>query len=78
MGDADLPDVLFATAKYKIGHEPRQIFFFRDGSAVFWNFTELEVSNILTFLKSFEEEPYSERIVNREREIMKYKYQETG
>ncbi|XP_077296445.1 required for meiotic nuclear division protein 1 homolog [Arctopsyche grandis] len=76
--DVDMPDVLFATAKYKIGLEPRQIFFFREGSVVFWNCSELESSNVLLFLKSFEEDSYKERVVFREREIMAYKYQESG
>lgn len=49
------PDVLFATAKYQVGNEPRGIYFFREGTVVMWNFSDLEISNILAFLKDFEE-----------------------
>lgn len=48
-------DVLFATAKYQVGNEPRGIYFFREGTVIMWNFSDLEISNILAFLKNFEE-----------------------
>lgn len=53
--DESDPDVLFATAKYQVGNEPRGIYFFREGTVVMWNFSDLEISNILAFLKNFEE-----------------------
>lgn len=49
------PDVLFATAKYQVGKEPRGIYFFREGTVVMWNFSDMESSNILGFLKNFEQ-----------------------
>lgn len=49
------PDVLYATAKYQVGAEPRGIYFFREGTVVMWNFSDMESSNILGFLKKFEE-----------------------
>ena len=49
------PDVLYATAKYKVGNEPRGIYFFREGTVVMWNFSDMECSNILGFLKNYEE-----------------------
>ncbi|XP_050499223.1 required for meiotic nuclear division protein 1 homolog [Diabrotica virgifera virgifera] len=67
-------DVLHATAKYKVDKEQREIFFFRDGSVVFWNITDLESSNVLKFLRQFEEDSYSERLVQSESEVMNYKY----
>lgn len=49
-------DVLCVTAKYQVGKEPRDLYFFRQGTVVLWNCTDLEeASNILTFLKSYEE-----------------------
>ncbi|XP_056637843.1 required for meiotic nuclear division protein 1 homolog [Diorhabda carinulata] len=67
-------DALHATAKYKVDREQREIFFFRDGSVVFWNIADLESSNVLEFLKQYEEDSYSERLVQSEYEIMNYKY----
>jgi uncharacterized Rmd1/YagE family protein len=52
------PDVLFATAKYQVGKEPRGIYFFRKGTVVMWNFSDMESSNILGFLKAFEQVSY--------------------
>lgn len=49
------PDVLYATAKYQVGSEPRGIYFFREGTVVMWNCSDMESSNILTFLRNFEE-----------------------
>lgn len=49
------PDVLYAVAKYQVGKEPRGIYFFREGTVVMWNFSDMESSNILGFLKNFEQ-----------------------
>lgn len=49
------PDVLYATAKYQVGNEPRGVYFFREGTVVMWNVSDMESSNILGFLKKFEQ-----------------------
>lgn len=49
------PDVLYVTAKYKVGDEPREIYFFREGTVVMWNISDMESSNVLAFLKKFEQ-----------------------
>lgn len=49
------PDVLYATAKYQVGNEPRGVYFFRKGTVVMWNVSDMESSNILGFLKKFEQ-----------------------
>lgn len=67
-------EVVHAVAKYQVGKEPREIFIFKEGSVVLWNITELESSNILTFLREFEQDSYSSRLVGSESEIMKYRY----
>ena len=53
--DNNVPDVLCATAKYKVGAEPRDIYFFREGTVVMWNCSDMESSNLLAFLKGFEQ-----------------------
>lgn len=53
--DSSEPDVLYATAKYQVGTEPRGIYFFREGTVVMWNCSDMESSNILGFLKTFEQ-----------------------
>lgn len=67
-------NVIYATAKYKVETEQRGIFFFREGTVVMWNFSDMEVSNVLNFLKNFEHESYSENIVLGESETMFYNY----
>lgn len=71
-------DVVHAIAKYQVGAEPREIFFFREGSVVLWNISELESSNLLTFLKQYEQDSYSERLVQGEVELMNYRHQVEG
>lgn len=78
LGEQEVPDVLLTVANYKVGSEPRHMFFFREGSVVLWNCTELETSNVLAFLANFQEEPYADKLVGREKEIMSYKYQVEG
>ncbi|XP_044763713.1 required for meiotic nuclear division protein 1 homolog [Coccinella septempunctata] len=71
-------DVVFATAKYQVQTEPRDIFFFREGSVVMWNVNDMESSNLLSFLKKYETDSYSNQLIKGENEIMKYKHQENG
>lgn len=40
-------DVLYVEAAYKVDNETRGIFFFREGSVVFWNMTLPEVKSTL-------------------------------
>lgn len=68
------PDVLYIKAKYKVEEEPRDIFFFREGTVVLWNISELEISNILSFLRQYEEDRYDNKIVQGESEFMPYAY----
>lgn len=72
-GDNDTDqDVLHVTAKYKVGNESRDLYFFREGTVVLWNCTDLENSNILRFLKQFEQDAYDESTVLEESESMLY------
>lgn len=75
---SSLPGVIHAVAKYEIESEPREIFFFREGTVVMWNISELERSNILQFLKKYQENSYVERIVELESETMNYFYADKG
>lgn len=67
-------DVLHVRGKYEIDSEPRDIFFFREGSVVLWNCTELETSNIIQYLHQFEVNSYNEEDVINENELMTYAY----
>lgn len=69
------PDVVHAIAKYQVEEEAREIFFFREGSVVLWNTSDLENSNVLNFLKQYEQDGYSDVLVQNECEFMKYKRQ---
>ncbi|CAL8115624.1 unnamed protein product [Orchesella dallaii] len=68
----DLTDVIHVSAKYPIGDEPREIFFFREGAVVFWNVPYLERVNVLKFLKDYEEESYGQAEIEEECEFMMY------
>ncbi|XP_017155117.1 required for meiotic nuclear division protein 1 homolog [Drosophila miranda] len=67
-------NVLFVAAKYPTGQQPREIFFFREGSVVFWNCSDIEMNNVLNFLRSFERESYVSALVHGESEVMPYTY----
>ncbi|KAF5279942.1 hypothetical protein FQR65_LT15124 [Abscondita terminalis] len=71
-------DVLHALAKYQVGKEPRELFFFREGSVVMWNITDMESGNLLAFLKKFEQDAYSDRLIQSEVEVMNYRHQAEG
>ncbi|XP_015592886.1 required for meiotic nuclear division protein 1 homolog isoform X2 [Cephus cinctus] len=73
-----LADVIHAIAKYEVGHEPREIYFFREGAVVMWNITELESGNLLQFLKAYEDCSYSDSMVHAESELMSYTYTDAG
>ncbi|XP_076388660.1 required for meiotic nuclear division protein 1 homolog [Megachile rotundata] len=75
---SSLPDVIHAVAKYQVEHEPREIFFFREGTVVMWNISDLESENILNFLKQYEENCYMATIVQSESEMMCYSYADNG
>ncbi|GBM61523.1 Required for meiotic nuclear division protein 1 [Araneus ventricosus] len=72
----EVEDVIHVNAKYKIEEEPRQIYFFSEGSVVFWNVPELEQQNVLRFLKPFETNPYDPELVSAENEHLDYLYSE--
>lgn len=61
-------------AKYQVGTEPRFIYFFKEGSLVAWNVSDLEVENLLEFLKQYEIKPYEKAVVVNEKELMYYTY----
>lgn len=69
-------DVLYVTANYQVDNEPRDIFFFREGSVVLWNCNEIESNNVLSFLRSFEKDSYLRFLVKNESEVMPYKLTE--
>lgn len=65
-------------AKYEVEYEPREIFFFREGTIVMWNVSDLESENILQFLKRYEENRYMDYTVESEKEMMTYTYADSG
>lgn len=70
----DSDNVLYATSKYHVEEEPREIFFFRDGSVVLWNIPKVEILDMLKFLKKYESGSIDEAIVQSETEHMNYRY----
>ncbi|XP_054716813.1 required for meiotic nuclear division protein 1 homolog isoform X2 [Uloborus diversus] len=73
----DAADVIHVCAKYTLGkEEPRHIYFFSEGSVVFWNVPDLEQQSILKFLKPFETNSYDFNLVKEEKEDLEYSYSE--
>ncbi|XP_015512535.1 required for meiotic nuclear division protein 1 homolog [Neodiprion lecontei] len=73
-----MPDVIHAVAKYEVETEPREVYFFREGTVVFWNMSELESGNLLRFLKSYEQHSYADKLVQSESELMLYTHLESS
>lgn len=71
-------DVIHAVANYELSSEKRQIYFFREGSVVFWNIPELECISVLDFLKHYQIGTYHRSLVIAEKEIMNYSYNTSG
>lgn len=71
-------DVINAVANYELSSEKRQIYFFREGSVVFWNVPELECISVLDFLKHYQIGTYYRSLVIAEKEIMNYSYNTSG
>lgn len=72
-------DVLYVVAQYPIGEAVvRDMFFFREGAVVMWNFNDIEINNVLAFLKPFEKDPYIRQLVVSESEVMPYTYVPTS
>ena len=55
---------------------PTELFFYRDGTAVFWNTSIPTTELILDSLKPFQIEPYAESIVQREAVYIRYTYKD--
>ncbi|CAL4133141.1 unnamed protein product, partial [Meganyctiphanes norvegica] len=75
---SDATDVLHMVATYQIDSANREIYFFREGSAVFWNVSEIERKNVLRFLKKYERGKYDKEIVDEESESLSYTFSETS
>lgn len=67
-------DVIYAVANYQVSNETRQIYFFREGSVVFWNIPELECISVLDFLKRYQIGSYNKNLVLEEKEMLTYSY----
>ncbi|PRD37884.1 UNVERIFIED_CONTAM: Required for meiotic nuclear division protein 1-like protein [Trichonephila clavipes] len=75
---SDAEEVIHVIAKYKVDEEPREIYFFSEGSVVFWNVPDLEQQNVLRFLKPYETNSYDPELVNAEKEDMDYIHSDKG
>ncbi|KAG8184575.1 hypothetical protein JTE90_007691 [Oedothorax gibbosus] len=74
----DADEVIHVSAKYQVGNEPRHIYFFSEGSVVFWNVPDLEQQTVLRFLKPFETNSFDPELVAAEKEDLDYIYSEKG
>ncbi|GFY62307.1 required for meiotic nuclear division protein 1 homolog [Trichonephila inaurata madagascariensis] len=75
---SDAEEVIHVIAKYKVDEEPREIYFFSEGSVVFWNVPDLEQQNVLRFLKPYETNSYDPELVNAEKEDMDFIHSDKG
>ncbi|KAG1678726.1 Required for meiotic nuclear division protein 1 [Nymphon striatum] len=70
----DMHDVLHIAATHQVGKEPREIYFFREGSVVFWNISESEQKSLLSSIKKFATNLYTDSLVENEFESLEYTY----
>ncbi|XP_041350267.1 required for meiotic nuclear division protein 1 homolog isoform X2 [Gigantopelta aegis] len=70
----DVTDALFVRARYEVAAQPREIFFFREGSAIFWNVPGVERREVLKFILKKSTSPYDMELVIQEHEQMGFKY----
>lgn len=70
----DIHDVLHVSARYQVDREPRAIYFFREGSVVFWNVSDIERKDVLSHLKSCEDGSYDKPVIAEASEKMVYAY----
>ena len=78
-GDRE-PDCIYLTKSFVAEDQDQMgdIFVFRTGCIVFWNFPELERLAALNFLTPFYEEPYSREVVEEESESLSFSISNTG
>ncbi|XP_002734214.1 required for meiotic nuclear division protein 1 homolog [Saccoglossus kowalevskii] len=57
-------------------NEPGEIFFFREGSVVLWNVSDLKMKKVMRILSKHEINSYEVALVNWENEQMAYRYSE--
>jgi uncharacterized Rmd1/YagE family protein len=74
MSFSDGCEALRVTPRYKVEDQPREIYFFCQGSVVFWNVTELERLTVLRTLRKYEKSRYPEAFIFDEAEKMQYQY----
>ena len=80
--DELLPLCLYANAAYQVDGDAdemtkREIFFFEQGSVVFWNVPVLERENVLAFLKQVQFDSYPDDTVHEESELMSFSVTES-
>lgn len=74
---SDINEVLHVVGQYKVSPEEREIYFFRDGSVVFWNVNSLERKNVLTFLQKYSIGKLVDKVTMEEQsESLPYTYDE--
>jgi len=74
------PDCIYFTKTFVAEDQDQlgDIFVFRTGCIVFWNFPELERLSALNFLTPFYEEPYAREVVEEESESLSFSISNTG
>ena len=75
--DELLPLCLYANAAYQVEGDAdemtkREIFFFEQGSVIFWNVPVLERENVLAFLKQVQFDSYPDETIREESELMSF------
>lgn len=80
--DELLPLCLYANAAYQVDGDAdemtkREIFFFEQGSVVFWNVPPLERENVLAFVKQVGLDSYPDDTIHEESEMMTFSVTES-
>jgi glutathione synthase len=70
----DAFDALHVEAQISTNDEPKRIFFFREGSIVFWNVPDSEQSDWLVRVRSHQEGSYDDHMTREEQETLEFTY----
>ncbi|KAK6641562.1 hypothetical protein RUM44_013275 [Polyplax serrata] len=75
IGDPDVVESICAVSKSD-AHDAdgKHLFFFREGSVVMWNLSDLEMKTVLNFVKNYEKNSFEESMIQNESETMNYIY----
>ncbi|KAK6191968.1 hypothetical protein SNE40_003531 [Patella caerulea] len=73
---ADVDNAIYVKANYAVNGNSREIFFFKEGSVVFWNLPTTERNEVIRFVQKHCQDPYDISLSLHENERMEFQLSE--